>query len=205
MKTSHHVPEGTLEDSKGRFVPRDAIKPVDLLRHELVIDMIGKVEQMSAQLAIFREQMYSEVESFLQLVASEYDTHLGGPKGNISLTSYDGRLKVQIAVAERIVFDERIQVAKTLVDECIHEWTEESRSEVRVLVDHAFQVDKEGKISLGRVLGLTRIDIKDPKWQRAMDAIRDSMKVVDSKSYIRFYKRPSVEDKFQMITLDVSS
>lgn len=205
MKTPHHVPDGTLEDSKGRFVPKDTIKPVDLLRHELVIDMIGKVEKMSAQLALFREQMYSEVESFLQLVASEYDTQLGGPKGNISLTSYDGRLKVQIAVAERIVFDERIQVAKTLVDECIHEWTEESRSEVRVLVDHAFQVDKEGKISLGRVLGLTRIDIKDPKWQRAMDAIRDSMKVVDSKSYIRFYKRPSVEDKFQMITLDVSS
>lgn len=193
------------EDSRGRLVPKGLIKPIDLMRDELVNDLIRRVEEMREKLQEFRSALFSEVESFLQLAASEYDVQLGGRKGNVSLTSYDGRRQVKIAVSERLVFDERIQVAKELIDECIHQWAEGSSAEIKVLVDHAFQVDAEGKISLGRVLGLTRVDIKDEKWLRAMDAIRDSMKVANTARYIRFYQRRSVNDRFQMISLDISS
>lgn len=204
MNNQHEPPKGMIADSRGRFVQMSAVKPLDLVRHELVTDLMRQVEEVHENLKSFRLTLMSEIESFVQLAASEYDTQLGGRKGNISLSSYDGKLQVKLAISERIVFDERIQVAKELADECIHEWAEGSRDEIKALVDHAFQVDSEGKISLGRVLGLTRVNIKDPKWLRAMDAIRDSMKVCDTKSYVRFYKRISVEDKFQLISLDVT-
>ena len=51
--------------------------------------------------------------------------------------------------------------------------------------------DKTGKINTKRVLSLRRLDIKDERWLRAMDAIGDSIQVAGSKSYIRIYKQTS--------------
>ena len=90
---------------------------------------------------------------------------------------------------DSIRFDERLQAAKALIDECIHSWSADSNDNLKALINDAFQVDREGKISTGRVLGLRRLDIKDAKWQQAMQAIGDSIIVTDSKSYIRFYER----------------
>ena len=38
-------------------------------------------------------------------------------KGNVTLTSYDGKYKIQRAIAEYLHFDERLQVAKELIDD----------------------------------------------------------------------------------------
>lgn len=73
-----------------------------------------------------------------------------------------------------------------------------------MLINDAFSVDKEGKISTGKVLGLRRMDIKDPQWLKAMDAISDSIIVVDSKAYVRIYERDD-NGKYQPISLDFSN
>ena len=99
-----------------------------------------------------KTQLFSDLRDFLDLSASEYGTEYGGKKGNVSLFSYDGKLKVQIAIQDHIVFDERLQIAHNLIKECIHEWSEGSADEIMTLVNDAFQVDKEGKVSTPRVL-----------------------------------------------------
>ena len=74
-----------------------------------------------------------------------------------------------------------------------------------MLVNDAFQVDREGKISTGRVLGLRRLDINDDKWQQAMRAIADSMNVSGTKPYIRFYERNERSDEYVAISLDMAA
>jgi hypothetical protein len=106
---------------------------------------------------------------------------------------------------DNLAFDERLQAAKALIDACIKDWTQGSRSEIKALIDNAFQVDKEGKISTGRVLGLRRLDIKDQQWQSAMQAISDSVQVLGSKPYIRIYERVGDSDNYQPISLDLAS
>ena len=76
---------------------------------------------------------------------------------------------------------------------------------IKVLVNDAFQVDQQGKISTGRVLGLRRLDIDDTKWLEAMRAIGDSMKVASTKPYIRFYKRDETTGEYFPINLDVAA
>ncbi|HHJ80132.1 MAG TPA: DUF3164 family protein, partial [Candidatus Tenderia electrophaga] len=98
-----------------------------------------------------------------------------------------------------------LQVAKQLIDDCIHAWTEGSRSEIQVLINDAFQVDKEGRVSTTRILGLKRLDINDRKWQKAMRAISDSMQVAGSKTYVRIYERVGNTDEYRPITLDVAA
>ncbi|WP_126456706.1 DUF3164 family protein [Sulfuriflexus mobilis] len=203
MTTS--VPEGFIQDQQGRLVPLDMVKDIDRERHDLVNELVTRAKQAQQVMARFKGEAMGDIEAFIELSAEKYNAKMGGQKGNVTLTSFDGRYKIQRAISEYLVFDERLQVAKALVDECIHEWTQGSRSEIRALVDHAFQVDKEGKVNTSRILGLKRLDIKDPKWRQAMQAIADSMQIAGSKTYLRLYERIEESGDYEAIPLDIAA
>jgi len=204
MNTAHN-PEHFRRNAKGHLVPVEQIKDIDRLRDDLVLEVIGKVTALQEEMRRIKAEIGTEVEAFLALSAREYGTEYGGKKGNVTLSSFDGQYQVKRAVADHLAFDERLQVAKELIDQCIHEWTAGSSSEVQALVEHAFQTDKEGKISTARVLGLRSLAIKDEKWQSAMQAIMDSIQVTGSKSYLRFYERQGEYGPYLQISLDVAA
>ena len=192
-----------MTDEKGRLTPVDAIKPIDKLRDETVCQAAQAAIALNQTMQQQKAALFTLIYDFLELSAAEYGTEYGGKKGNVSLPSFDGRYKVQIAVSDTVVFDERLQVAKSLIDECISEWSAGSAREIMTLVNDAFQVDKEGKVSTYRVLGLRRHDFNHPKWLDAMQAISDAMQVTSSKQYIRVYER-NEHDKYVQIPLDFS-
>jgi hypothetical protein len=154
----------------------------------------------------FKENSMSQIEKFVELSAMDYDVQIGGRKGNITLYSYDGRYKLQVAIAEYLVFDERLQVAKKMIDDCLTNWTEGSRSEVKTIIQDAFSVNQEGKINTRRILALRKLAIEDPMWRRAMDAISDSLQVAGSKQYLRIYERvQGGRDAWTHISLDMAA
>ncbi|MGP4950726.1 DUF3164 family protein [Psychrobacter sp. T6-1] len=193
-----------MENAKGHLIPIDKVKPVDKLRDEVVKDMIAIAIDVRATMQVAKRKLFDSFNDFVALSAQEYDVQMGGKKGNTTLLSYDGKYKVQLAVSENIVFDERLQVAKTLIDECLTDWTQDSNDNIKALINQAFQVDKEGNISTGRVLALRSLDINDSKWDRAMDAISDAIQVTDTKEYIRFYERDD-DGAYHQISLDFSN
>jgi hypothetical protein len=196
--------EGGLVDAKGRWVPKRLIKPVDMQRHELVVELAEAAKRMHAVLAAFKAKALSDVQAFCELSGEQYGVKQGGAKGNITLTSYDGRYRVQRAVNDCLVFDERLQVAKKLIDECINEWATGSRDEIRAIVQLAFQVDKQGKVSTEKILSLRKLDITHAKWANAMQAISDSIQVAATRAYVRIYERETDSDKYNAVELDLS-
>lgn len=199
------IPTGYRMDGKGCLWPVSVIKPIDLARDELVTELFTQAVRLNAQLKKFKDRVFSDIGAFVDLSAEQYGVNMGGKKGNLTLYSFDASIKIQVAIAERMVFDERLQAAKQLVDECITDWSQGSRDEIKVLVQSAFATDKEGKINTGRVLGLRRLDIKDDKWQTAMRAIGESLQVINSKEYVRFYERVGTGDQYQPVSLDLAS
>lgn len=199
------TPEGYRADAKGCLIPENMIKPIDRTRDELVLELARQARIVSDSLREFKVRVFADINAFVDLSAEQYSVKLGGKKGNITLFSFDGAFKVQVAIAEHMVFDERLQAAKHLIDECIIAWSQGSRDEIKVLVQSAFQTDKEGKINTGRVLALRRLDIRDDKWQKAMQAIGESLQVVGSKEYVRFYERIGSTDQYRPISLDVAA
>lgn len=199
------IPDGYLEDAQGRLVPADKVKPEDLQKDELVRDLIAQAQAMREALSKLKATALGDVRAHVDLVADKYGVSLGGKKGNISLLSYDGKYRVQVAVAERLVFDEKITAAKALIDECLQDWTKEGRDEVKIIVNDAFAVDKEGQINTARILGLRKLDIKDDRWQRAMRAISDSLSIHSTATYIRFYQRQESDGKWLPIALDLAA
>ncbi len=205
MTTENAIPEGYRADAKGCLVPESMIKPIDRARDGLVQELARQAKGVSDGLRDFKAKVFGDINAFVDLSAEQYDVKLGGKKGNLTLFSFDGAFKVQVAIAEHMVFDERLQAAKHLIDECIIDWSQGSRDEIKVLVQSAFQTDKEGKINTGRVLALRRLDIRDEKWQKAMQAIGESLQVVGSKEYVRFYERIGNTDQYRPISLDVAA
>lgn len=198
------LPAGYRADPKGRLVPEDSIKEIDKLRDDLVNELVEKALPLQRALVEFRTEAMNSIKAFAELSAEKYGVSLGGRKGNMSLTSFDGSFRILLNIDDYLVFDERLQAAKALIDECLHEWTKDSRHEIRALIGDAFQVDKQGKINTGRVLGLRRLDIQDPKWKLAMDAISESVQVAASKEYVRIYRRTK-DDQYELISLDLAS
>ena len=196
--------EDYMEDGQGRLVPKERVKTIDKLRNDLVLDMIKRALVLKKEMIEFKVQIMSEVSAFVDLSAEKYDVKMRGKKGNLTLFSYDGQKKVQIQIADYLVFDERLQVAKKMIDKCLISWTEGGRSEIKTIINDAFQVDKEGMINTKRILSLRRHDIKDKLWCKAMTAISDSLQVSGSKSYFRVYER-TIHGNWKHITLDMAS
>ena len=202
--TAPVVPEGYMQNAKGHLIPADKVKPVDKLRDEEVRGMINVAKMLREDMQRAKRRIFASFNDFVALSAQDYDVQLGGKKGNTTLISYDGKFKVQLAVSENIVFDERLQVAKQLIDECLTDWTRDSNDNIKAIINQAFQVDKEGKISTHRVLSLRSLNMDDTKWDRAMDAISDAIQVTDTKEYIRFYERDE-QGAYHQISLDFSN
>lgn len=191
------------EDAKGRLVRESLIEPIDLTRDDLVRELFAKAEALQRAMREFKLAAFADIAAFVDLSANEYGVSLGGNKGNVSLLSFDGSLRVQRAIADRISFDERLQAAKELIDECLREWTADARPEIAILVQDAFRVDAAGNIRTGNVLGLRRLKIDDERWKRAMEAIGDAIQVIGAKSYVRFYQRDA-NGQLNALTLDMA-
>ncbi|MEP7041880.1 MAG: DUF3164 family protein [Dokdonella sp.] len=199
------IPKGYRQDSQGRLVAETAIKAIDLLRDQLVQGMVESAHRLRGQLHDFKSRAFDDIATFVQMSAEQYGVRLGGNKGNVSLLSFDGRYKVVRAMQDTIVFDERLQAAKALIDACLQEWTEGARAELRTLVSDAFRVDPAGNIRTGNVLALRRLDITDTRWLEAMRAIGDAVQVVNTKTYFRIYERDEQTGKYNPISLDIAT
>lgn len=199
------VPRGYWKNAEGCLIPLAKIKEIDKERHHLVNRLAEDAKKLQERLAEFKLTVMGDIEGFVHESAAKYEARVGGDKGNVTLVSFDGRYKITRQVQERLAFDERLQVAKELIDQCVHVWSKGANKNIQALVAHAFQVDKEGKVSTGRVLALRKLQIDDPQWLKAMAAIADSMKTVASKAYVRFYERDDKSGEYVPISLDLAA
>ncbi|WP_172298312.1 DUF3164 family protein [Pseudoruegeria sp. HB172150] len=193
-----------MTDAKGSLTPVELIRPQDVLQDETVRKILGFAQALSEQVARFKEHTFEDIGDFEALLAQEYDETIGGVKGNKTLMSYDGLFKVAVQVADHIDFGPELQIAKGLIDECLNEWAADSRPEIRAIVTRAFNTDKVGQINRSEVFMLLRLDINDERWRRAMQAIRDAMRIVGSKTYVRCYRRETNDGAWQPITIDLA-
>lgn len=208
MTTTVQIPAGYRQRADGSLVPESMVAEIDKLRDQTIETLIMGAKARSQDLATFRAQAFADVEAFIETSMEQYGVKTRGTKGNVTLTSYDGRYKVVRKIQNHLVFDERLQAAKALLDEFFHarmEGLEVDYADIRLLVNHVFRVDQEGKINVGEVLGLRRIPIKHKKWLLAMDAISDSIRADGSKPYIRFYERKEGSDEYVPISLDLAA
>ncbi len=197
--------EKCYRNSSGLWVPEAQVKAQHLLEDQTVRKITAYADELSAQISRFRGHTFDDVATFVELLAEKYGQKRGGEKGNITLTTFDGLQKVVVAVQDQLSFGPELQIAKGLVDECIVAWAEGADSKIRALVEHAFQVDREGRINRAALFQLRRLEIDDERWRSAMTALGDAIRVIGSREYVRFYRRASLKGRWQAITIDLAA
>ena len=193
-----------MENAKGALIPKELIKPTAQLEDETVRKIIRFARALSDQIARFRGHGFTDLGELEALLEQEYGLAKGGAKGNKTFMTVDGLQKVTVQVADFIAFGPELQIAKGLIDECLNEWAADSCPEIRAVVTRAFNTDKEGQINRSELFMLMRLDIEDERWKRAVKAIREAMRIIGSRQYIRFYQRKTQQDRWEPITIDLA-
>ena len=196
--------EERIVGSKGEYLPLGAVKAQHVMEDRFVRDEVGHAIALSEQMSRFLAHFFSNFGAFQELLAERYDAKVGGPKGNVTLRTYDGKFAVRVQVADQISFGPELQVAKGLVDQCLNDWTATAGDELKAIVTRAFNVDKAGQINRAALYSLLRLEFADTRWKKAMEAVRDSMRVDGTKTYVRFFRYDGPDGREQPITIDLA-
>jgi len=201
------TPDGFIADGKGRLVPTSSIKPQHMLEHDMVTKVVGFACDLANQIRRFRSHVYADAAAFDQLLLESYGQRKRGlrGKGNVTYTSLDGLMKFQVQIADHIDFGPELQAAREIFRQCIADWSEGARDELRALVDDAFQADQAGKVSRDAVFRLLRMEFDDARWIEGQKAIKDSIRVIGSKSYCRFYYRDKPDGDWIAVPVDLAA
>ncbi|MCK3776455.1 DUF3164 family protein [Ensifer sesbaniae] len=134
----------------GGFDPVGAVKEQYKLEDQTVRKCIAYAREASARIARLKVNTFADLGALDALLAEKFGAKIGGKKGNRTYQSYDGLQKVTVQVSDQITFGAELQIAKNLIDECLNEWSADSRPEIQAIVTRAFNTQKEGQVSRAR-------------------------------------------------------
>ena len=197
-------PTEYMKDRKGRLVPVAQVSDYDLEMDHFVKEQVAAAKIKRDELREFKTRAFNECYAWLDLVAEKYGRTRGGAKGNVTFSSFDGSQQITIRVQDTLTFGPELQIAKDLIDECVTEWSKGANANLQAIITDAFQVDKEGQLNTGRILSLRRVKIQDERWNRAMEAISESLQVAISKTYINFREKDK-DGRLVNIPLDIAA
>lgn len=183
------APTGFMEDGDGNLRRKDRIKPLEIDRDKLTRELFANAILVHDELHAFTQKLKKDVSEFINHAMKNYDKRLGGTKGNVTLFSFDRRIKIERSRQDRLCFNENLIAAKAMIDECIKRWSKGSNKNLQAIVQGAFKTDKEGRFSAAKVLSLRQHNIQDEQWQKAMNALADAIEVDSSAEYFRIYYR----------------
>lgn len=208
----HSVPDGKIvldgkvymSDSKGALLPVEIIKPQHLLEDQIVREQFGWLLGLVEQANQFRGHLFGDLGEFDSLLGEKYGVTKGGKKGNRTYATVDDCYRISIRVRDVLDFGPELQAAKALIDECLRGWSEDAAAPLRVIVNGAFNVDKEGQINKGEIFKLLRHDITDPPWVSAMDALRDAIRVTGSRTSFECRMRSGPGEELITVSLNAA-
>lgn len=196
--------EKFMRDARRNLMAYGTIKAQRILEDEMVRKVMFFARDLSDQIKRFKGHTFEDLAAFQSLLEQQYRVPPSTGKGNCSYTSFDDTMKVEVKIADQIAFGPELQAAKRLVDECLKEWGADSHEALRSLVNRVFSVEKEGQINRGELFSMLAMEIADERWQRAMDAIRDSIRVIGTKAYLRFRIRDE-DGAWSTVTIDLAA
>ena len=196
--------EGNWVDPRGNKYPVQNIKPLDREKERTLERIVTDARALQQLMADYKRRIIEELQEYKRRAGEQYDASFS-QKGNITLTGFSGDMQVEHMVKDRIVFNEKLQLAKELIDQCFHEWTEGANANLKAIVDHAFNVDKSGKVNREAIIRLRQINIEHPTWKKAMELTVEAEVVETTREYINIRVRENPDAKFESVNLNFST
>jgi len=191
------------ENSKGSLVPEELVKDYDKIKDQTVMLAYTRIMELRKLMSDTKAEIMRSITELQEILQDEYKVKLGGAKENVTVTSFDGAVKILIANNEVKMFDDKVHLAKALIDKCIERWSVGTNENLKAVIDQAFELNQSGHMKIGSILALRSLNIKDEEWKKAMEIISDSYQVALSRRYFRVYRRN--DDQYALVDLDMST
>jgi len=194
---------GNWIDARGQIVPAEYVKPLDKKRDTMVTRQFKKLLRLEQQLVNTKDELTIAVNDFLKELSKEKRVKENW-KGNITIDSFDGSMRIERSIDDVIGFNEQLQLVKTLINKWISERLGGVDENLAKVINGAFQVNKKGQINTALLMRLFQYDIDDPEWKRAMKLLRESIDVKATKQYYAFSLK-DVNGKTRSLCLSFNS
>ena len=125
-------------------------------------------------------------------------------KGNITLISLDDKIKVSVKARTIYEANEKVNQAKELIQDLVHEWQQKSHPALGAIAGLTAKMNSNEKLTYGDILALKRLNIKDAKWQEAMDMLDNAFIASGTKKIIYVYWRAFTDAEWIEIPLQWS-
>lgn len=191
-------------DPRGRAIPESYVPDLDKKKDRLIEQSIKEMKTLEKKMRETKVKIMARIEKYKEQVGAALEVENTG-KGNLTLTGFSGDKQIEFAMNDILEFDEKLQFAKAMIDQCIKKWSEGSNQNLRVVIDQAFEIDKKGKVNSQAIFKLRQLKINDPDWKKAMELIADSLTVSGTRQYLIMRERKSAAEKFKTINLNFSS
>ena len=189
--------------ANGTLVPEDQVKDSDRLRDRFVLEAAEKIMDIRTQMIRVKAEILDDIEAFMQTMSESYGVKLGGEKGNLSFTSFDGRVQLKYYRNDYLTFNEGIHIAKKLIDEFLEDITKDSSRSIKQIVNSAFNL-KQGRMDVKAILKLREINETDPRWVKAMQIIDESKQWNEGSRALRLYIRGKTGE-MELVPMDFTS
>ena len=180
--------DGNWIDARGVRYPLELIPALDQERDAMVERVHALAKSLETALLEGKLAMLNEVQSYLVARAKAGKVKENW-KGNISLNSFDGSMRVDQNMNDVIGFSEQLQMVKTIIDEWISKRMDGIDPGLAKVITMAFNVDKKGCVNTAMIMRLLHLDIDDPLWKKAMKLLRESISVTCTRQYLCVYER----------------
>jgi len=206
MKITHTSKDAIWQDEQGTRIPLNRITPTEKLHERSSAKLLKGAQAINKQLAVFKTEMQKlsaeAYESFMASKGVDKET-----KGNYTWFNFNRSIKIEVAISERIEFDDlTINAAKVKLDEFLNINITSKNEFVKQLVMDAFETKRNKQLDVKKVLGLTshKSRINDPLFSEAVDLITSAIRRPESKTYFRIWLRDE-DGKYNNIDLNLSS
>lgn len=198
--------DGNWIDARGKAVPTEYVPELDQLRDAMVERVMKKALKLEELLLQAKLDIIAEVDAYLDARAKEGKVKEAW-KGNITLDSFDGALRIERSMDDQIGFSEQLQMVKTIIDEWIAHRLQGVDESLAKVIGQAFNVDKKGRVNTAMIMRLLNLDIEDAKWKKAMKLLRESIQVTATRQYLRFSEKIETEtgETWRQVCLNFSS
>jgi hypothetical protein len=191
------------KNHKGEIVPANYVPDFDKKKEKVIERHFKRAQEVNALLDKFKKEALEQCDGIYESMMAHANIELSERKGNYTLNSFDKSIKIEVAVQDRIEFDDNINFAQKKIEEFLQLKMEGTDLELVELITNAFKTNK-GKLDNKRILSLFRYKITHPLWLEAIELITKSIQTNSSTRYFTIWQK-NEEGTYKQIQLNFSS
>lgn len=197
------IKNGNWINKDGQEIPSKYVSQKDKLDDKTVEQIVKIAKKLNQQLAEGKTKINTLLENYIKSSNELRKVNVEW-KGNFTIMNFDKSLKVEKRIAEYIEFNNELQIAKGLIEQCINKWTDNALEQVKLIINDIFNIGKKKLIPRNNLIKLKKYKFPEPEWKQAMQIISEALEVSERRPYVNVYEKMS-EKAYKQILLNFSA